>query len=150
MQSRYGLTLTSSIFTMTFELVWALRLNVRRPMMARKIVDTDHGALDADVLAALQRDFATSDLLVAVEDLDVGKGRQQWLRACLLRLHGMANHLINGAPQTVAGEETIWQLAEEVGDELDAYTANLSHITKLVDRLGRLRPNHDPMPDRGS
>ncbi|HWL72631.1 MAG TPA: hypothetical protein VNQ74_02015 [Burkholderiaceae bacterium] len=119
-------------------------------MMARKIIDTDHGALDADVLAALQRDFPTSDLLVAVEDLDVSKGRQQWLRACLLRLHGMANHLIKGAPQTVAGEETIWQLAEEVGDELDAYTANLSHITKLVDRLGRLRPNHDPMPDRGS
>jgi hypothetical protein len=53
----------------------------------------------------------------------------------------MANHLINGAPQTVTGEETIWQLAEEVGDELDAYTTNLSHITKLVDRLGRLRPN---------
>ena len=119
-------------------------------MMAKKIVETDHGALDADVLAALQQDFATSDLLVAIEDLDVGKGRQQWLRACLLRLHGMANHLINGAPQTVTGEETIWQLAEEVGDELDAYTANLSHITKLVDRLGRLRPNHDSMPDRGS
>jgi hypothetical protein len=119
-------------------------------MMARKIVETDHGALDADVLAALHRDFNTSDLLVAVEDLDVGKGRQQWLRACLLRLHGMANHLINGAPQTVTGEETIWQLAEEVGDELDACAANLSHITKLVDRLGRLRPNHDPMPDRGS
>jgi hypothetical protein len=119
-------------------------------MMAKKIVETDHGALDADVLAALQQDFATSDLLVAIDDLDVGKGRQQWLRACLLRLHGMANHLINGAPQTVAGEETIWQLAEEVGDELDAYAANLSHITKLVDRLGRLRPNHDSMPDRGS
>jgi hypothetical protein len=114
-------------------------------MMARKIVETDHGALDADVFAALHRDFNTSDLLVAVEDLDVGKGRQ-----LCLRLHGMANHLINGAPQTVAGEETIWQLAEEVGDELDAYAANLSHITKLVDRLGRLRPNHDPMPDRGS
>jgi hypothetical protein len=119
-------------------------------MMARKIVETDHGALDADVLAALQQDFNTSDLLVAVEDLDVGKGRQQWLRACLLRLHGMAIHLINGAPQTVTGEETIWQLAEEVGDELDAYAANLAHITKLVDRLGRLRPNHDAMPDRGS
>jgi hypothetical protein len=118
-------------------------------MMARKIVETDHGALDADVLGALQQDFATSDLLVAIEDLDAGKGRQQWLRACLLRLHGMANHLINGAPQTITGEETIWQLAEEVGDELDACTANLAHITKLVDRLGRLRPNHDSMPDRG-
>jgi hypothetical protein len=119
-------------------------------MNARKIIETDHGALDADVLAQLQQNFATSNLLAAIEAIEVGEGRQKWLRACLLRLHGMANHLINGAPQSVTGEETIWQLAEEVGDELDTYTANLSHITKLVDRLGRLRPNHDSMPDRGS
>jgi hypothetical protein len=110
-------------------------------MIARNIIKTDHGALDADVLAVLQRDFATSDILAAIATLDADEGRQHWLRACLMRLHGMANHLINGAPQTVTGEETIWQLAEEVGDELDAYTTNLSHITKLVDRLGRLRPN---------
>jgi hypothetical protein len=119
-------------------------------MNARKIIETDHGALDADVLAQLQQNFATSNLLAAVEAVEVGEGRQKWLRACLLRLHGMANHLINGAPQTVTGEEPIWQLAEEVGDELDAYTANLSHITKLVDRLGQLRPNQDSPPDPGS
>jgi hypothetical protein len=112
-------------------------------MVAIKIVKTDHGALDADVLAELQQNFATSDLLAVIETLDVDEGRHQWLRACLLRLHGMANHVINGAPHTVTGEESIWQLAEEIGDELDAHTANLAHITKLVDRLGRLRPNQD-------
>lgn len=119
-------------------------------MNARKIVETEHGALDADVLAELQQSFATADLLTAIDTIDVGAGRQKWLRACLLRLHAMANHLINGAPQTVTGEEPIWQLAEEVGDELEAYTANLSHITKLVDRLGQLRPNQDAMPHPGS
>jgi hypothetical protein len=62
----------------------------------------------------------------------------------------MANHLINGAPQTVTGEETVWQLAEEIGDELDACTANLSHITKLVDQLGQLRPDEEPLPGPGS
>ncbi len=119
-------------------------------MNARRIIETKHGALDADVLVALQQSFATSDLLTAIDTIDVGEGRQKWLRACLLRLHAMANHLINGAPQTVTGEEPIWQLAEEIGDELDAYTANLSHITRLVDRLGQLRPNAGSLPDRGS
>ena len=119
-------------------------------MNARKIIETKHGTLDAYVLAELQQSFATSDLLTAIETIEVAEGRQKWLRACLLRLHAMANHLIHGAPQTVIGEEPIWQLAEEIGDELDAYTANLSHITKLVDRLGQLRPNEDTLPDPGS
>ena len=115
-------------------------------MNAKKIVETEHGTIDADVLAELQQSFATSDLLAAIDAIDVSEGRQKWLHACLLRLHAMANHLINGASQTVTGEEPIWQLAEEIADELDAYTANLSHITKLVDRLGQLRPNGDSMP----
>jgi hypothetical protein len=119
-------------------------------MNARKIVETEHGALDADVLAELRQSFATADLLTAIDTFDAGAGRQKWLRACLLRLHAMANHLINGAPQTVTGEETVWQLAEEIGDELDAYTANLSHITKLVNQLGQLRPDEEPLPGPGS
>ncbi|KAB2941932.1 MAG: hypothetical protein K8F92_18565 [Hyphomicrobium sp.] len=105
------------------------------------MIDTDHGAIDADVLAELQQSFATSELLTAIEAIEASEGRQKWLRACLVRLHAMANHLINGAPQAVTGEEAIWQLAEEIGDELDARTANLAHVSKLVDRLGQLRPN---------
>jgi chromosome condensin MukBEF ATPase and DNA-binding subunit MukB len=115
--------------------------NGGRPMNAKKIVETDHGAIDADVLAELQRSFATAELLMAIDRIDANEGRQKWLRTCLMRLHAMANHLIDGAPQTVTGQEAIWQLAEEIGDELDASTANLSHVLKLVDRLGQLRPN---------
>lgn len=110
-------------------------------MPAKRVIDTDHGAIDADVLAELQQSFATSELLTAIEAIEASEGRQKWLRACLVRLHAMANHLINGAPQAVTGEEAIWQLAEEIGDELDARTANLAHVSKLVDRLGQLRPN---------
>ncbi len=65
------------------------------------------------------------------------------LGGCILRLHAMATHLINDAPQTVTGREPIWQLAEEIGDELDANAASLSRITKLVDQLGCLRPGND-------
>lgn len=112
-------------------------------MNAKRSVETDHGAIDADVLAELQESFATAELLIAIDGIDAGEGRQRWLHASLTRLHAMANHLINGAPQTVTGQETIWQLAEEIGDELDARTASLSHVSKLVDRLGQLRPNSD-------
>jgi hypothetical protein len=55
----------------------------------------------------------------------------------------MTSHLIDGAPKTVTGKEPIWQLAEEIADELDAYSAKFSHITKLVDQVGRLRPNDE-------
>ena len=116
-------------------------------MNARKIVETAYGTIDADVLAELQQGFATSDLLAAVDTIDLSEGRRGWLRSSLIRLHAMASHLINGVPQTVTGEEPIWQLAEEIADELDASTTRLSHITKIVDRLGRLRPYNDSMPD---
>ena len=116
-------------------------------MSAKNIVETAHGSIDADVLAELRQGFATSELLAAVDAIDTNEGRRRWLHSSLLRLHAMANHLISGAPQTVTGDEPIWQLAEEIADELDANVANLSHITRLIDRLGRLRPYNGPMPD---
>jgi len=111
-------------------------------MIAKTTIESRYGTIDAEVLAELRRSFATSDLIAAIGALDENESRQQWLRRCLLRLHAMASHLINGTtPQTVTGSEPIWQLAEEIADELDTHIASLSHITKVVDRLGRLRPN---------
>ncbi len=111
-------------------------------MTARKTTESDYGTVDADVLAQLKRGFATADVLAAINALEVNAGRQQWLRTCLLRLHAMASHLIDGSPKTVTAKEPVWQLAEEVGDELDAHIASLSHVAKVVDRLARLRPNN--------
>ena len=115
-------------------------------MNTRKTVETTYGTIDADMLAMLQQSFVTSELLSAVNTIETGEGRQKWLRSNLLRLYAMTSHLIDGAPKTVTGKEPIWQLAEEIADELDAYSTEISHITKLVDQLGRLRPNDDSMP----
>lgn len=115
-------------------------------MKGSRTVDTEHGTIDADVLAELRQGFATSELVAALDALDVCERRHKWLRACLLRLHAMASHLINGVPRTVSGEEPIWQLAEEIADELDAHATSVSHVTRLVDRLAKLRPNDKTMP----
>ncbi len=106
-------------------------------MDAPETVDTAYGTVDAAVLRNLKGSLPTSDLLKAADSIEA---RRLWLRSSLLRLHGMARHLIDGAPLTVTAVEPIWQLADEIADELDASTVDLSGVTKLVDRLGRLRP----------
>jgi hypothetical protein len=113
-------------------------------MGAIKTVETAYGTVDAAVLAQLHQSFVPSDLLAAVDAIDarddVSETRRMWLRSSLLRLYGMASHLIIGAPLTVSAKEPVWQLAEEIADELDASPGHLPEITELVDRLGRLRP----------
>ena len=106
-----------------------------------RTVETHYGAVDADVLAELQQEFATSELLAALDTLGMVAARERRLRASLARLHAMASHELRGAPQTVTGEEPIWQLAQEIADELEGCITILAHIAKLVDRLGQLRPH---------
>jgi hypothetical protein len=106
-------------------------------MVEPKIVETDYGSVDAAVLKKLKDGFLASDLMNAADRIDA---QRLWLRSSLLRLYGMAHHVIDGAPLTVTSKEPIWQLAEEIADQLDACIAVLSGTTRLVDRLGRLRP----------
>jgi hypothetical protein len=40
----------------------------------------------------------------------------------------------------VTSTEPIWQLAEEIADQLDTCVTVLSNTSRLVDQLGRLRP----------
>jgi len=100
-------------------------------------VESAYGAVDATVLRTLKGSFPTPDLLKAADTIEA---QRLWLRSSLLRLHGMAHHLIDGAPPTVTAKEPIWQLAEEIADQLEACAAELAGATRLVDRLGRLRP----------
>ena len=61
---------------------------------------TAYGRLDKAALTRLQSTYDTSKLLRAVEQLDriVGNARgQDGLRDVLLRLHGMAHVVVNGA-----------------------------------------------------
>jgi hypothetical protein len=102
-----------------------------------KIVETAFGAVDAGVLKELKGAFPTSDLRRAADAIEA---RRLWLRDSLERLYGMARHLVDGEPPAMAAEEPIWQLAEEIADELDACAADFSRTTALVGRLARLRP----------
>lgn len=105
-----------------------------------KTVETAYGTVDTVALRELQVRFPTADLLKAAESIEA---QRLWLRDSLVRLHQMARHLIDGAPATLAAQETVWQLAEEIADQLDACEAELVETTGLVERLARLRP-----PDR--
>jgi hypothetical protein len=109
-------------------------------MDAPKTLDTAYGVVEAATLRELQGRFPTADVLKAANSIGA---QHLWLRDSLVRLHGMARHLIDGAPAALAAQEPVWQLAEEIADQLDACAAELAHTTRLVDRLARLRP-----PDR--
>jgi hypothetical protein len=102
-----------------------------------KTVATAYGTVDAAELRELPGRFATADLLKAAEAVEA---QGLWLRDSLVRLHGMARHLVDGAPASLAAQEPVWQLAEEIADQLDASAAELVQTTRLVDRLARLRP----------
>ena len=106
-------------------------------MVEPKIVETAYGSVDTDVLKKLKDGFLASDLLKAADGIDA---QRLWLRSSLLRLHAMAHHVIDGGPLTVTSREAIWQLAEEIADQLDACVAALSTTSRLVDLLGLLRP----------
>jgi hypothetical protein len=100
-------------------------------------VETAYGTVDAAALRDLQGSFPTADLLKAAEAIEA---QRLWLRDSLVRLHGMTHHLIDRAPATVEAQEPVWQLAEEIADQLDACAAELAATISLVDRLARLRP----------
>jgi hypothetical protein len=102
-----------------------------------KTIESAYGTVDAVVLRELQGRFPTADLLKAAE---VVEAQRLWLRDSLVRLHGMARHLVDSAPATLAAQEPVWQLAEEIADQLDASAAAFADARRLVDRLARLRP----------
>ena len=66
---------------------------------------TPYGRLDRAALLALESSYDTRTLLTAVEQLDKvlsAAHGQDGLRDMLLRLHGMAHTVINGAGLSVA------------------------------------------------
>jgi hypothetical protein len=109
-------------------------------MPASNTAETAYGKVNAAVLSDLQGRFPTADLLKAAEAIGA---EHLWLRDSLVRLHGMARHLVDGAPAAQGAQEPVWQLAEEIADQLDASLAQIAGTIRLVERLARLRP-----PDR--
>ena len=82
--------------------------------MPGKVKKTPYGKVQTDALEQLQGSFNTQQLLSAVDQLDRLRElvTTPAFRDDLLRLHGMAHTIINGAAMTApSGGEAIWELA---------------------------------------
>ncbi len=101
----------------------------------KETTETPYGRLDAAALNSAQESFDTSKLLQMVDELDAvlgGVRQEDGLRDMLLRLHGMAHSVINGAALTVsANEETLPELAFDVSSE----------ILQIISTLRRWKPH---------
>ena len=110
--------------------------------MAERLLKTAFGPGDADALERLRETFETQRLLDAVDQIDhvaelVGDSS---FRKDLLRLHGMAHTIINDAPRTTSGEETIWELAGTLAMELEDVVEDLQSTLGLLQQLTELAP----------
>ena len=61
-------------------------------------------------------------------------------RKDLLRLHGMAHTIINGAPKTASSKEKIWELAGALAMELEDVVDDLQSTLGLLHPLTELAP----------
>lgn len=101
---------------------------------------TPYGDVDAVALQRLQQSFDTSRLLSlndALGTLEIGELRDE-----LLRLHRMANTVINGAKLCEPGKEDIWEVAEALIDELTQVVETIMDISENLRPLASLRPDH--------
>jgi hypothetical protein len=108
-----------------------------------ELIQTPYGEVRAEGLAELQASFDTRQMLAAVDDLD--RFCAQWkreLRADLLRLHGMAHTVINGAPlASVPGEESLSELAFSIADEFRDWQQSLRSTIAQLDQIAGLAPD---------
>ena len=115
-------------------------------MPGKEVKRTPYGTVRTDPLEKLQGSFDTQQLLNAVDQLDrLGElVTTSGFRDDLLRLHGMAHTVINGAAITVpAGGEAIWELAVSLSMELEEIVEDLTNTVDLLTRLAGLAPDQD-------
>jgi hypothetical protein len=101
---------------------------------------TPYGDVDAVALQLLRNSFDTSRLLSlydALGTLEIGELRDE-----LLRLHRMANTVINGAKLCEPGKEDIWEVAEALIDEFTQVAETCVGISESLRPLAALRPDH--------
>jgi hypothetical protein len=107
-----------------------------------ELIQTPYGEVLAEGLAELQASFDTRQMLAAVDDLD--RFCAQWkkeLRGDLLRLHGMAHTVINGAPlANVPGEEGLSELAFSIAEEFRNWQDSLRSSIVQLDQVAGLAP----------
>ena len=110
--------------------------------MAERVHKTAFGSVNADALERLRKTFETQRLLAAVDQADhlAELVNDPSFRRDLLRLHSMAHTLINGAPKTASGKETIWELAGALALELEDVVEDLQSTLGLLHQLAGLAP----------
>ncbi len=105
---------------------------------------TAYGRLDRAALTRAQSSYDTTALLSAVEELDriVERARgKEGLRYILLRLHGMAHAVINGAGLSVStSQESLPELAFDATAEIQKTISTLQAWAKLIEPLESLQP----------
>lgn len=111
--------------------------------------DTPYGMVNAEALQMLKETFDTLVILRAVDQLDGIRARcgPDGLRDELLRLHGMAHTVINGASLSYGTNgPTLMEQIDAVMEELDDWIAMLRQIQRALQPLEALRPEQDDWP----
>ncbi len=111
---------------------------------ANETIVTAYGRLDRAALTRAQSNYDTTALLSAVDELDriTGSVRgQDGLRDNLLRLHGMAHCVINGAGLSgFSGDDDLPELAFDASAEILQIISTLQSWVKLIEPLEGLQP----------
>lgn len=112
----------------------------------RNTVATAYGQVDEKTLRELQDTYDTTKLLRMVDELDavLAEAREEdGLRDMLLRLHGMAHAVINGAGMSVTtGEDSLPELAFDTIAEILRVAALLRTWLQCLEPLERLAPKN--------
>lgn len=115
-------------------------------MAGKEVKRTPYGTVRAEALQQLKESFETQQLLNAVDQFDrLGElVTTSGFRDDLLRLHGMAHTIINGAAMTAsASGQAIWELAGSLSMELEEIVEELTNTVGLLNRLADLAPDQD-------
>ena len=110
--------------------------------------DTRYGLVNGKVLDELYQSFDTMRILEAVDIIDEIRYRicePDQMRQDLLKLHGMAHTLINGAEMTVSADadSSIWELADDLDMEIFEWVPKLERVIETLQELIRLAPEEE-------
>ncbi|AJZ56101.1 putative tnpA repressor protein [Paraburkholderia fungorum] len=112
-------------------------------------IETPYGAVDADALQSLQQRYDTLVIQQAVDLFDTIRVRcgPDGLRDDLLRLHGMAHTVINGASLSYPTDDlTLVEQADCVIEELEDWAMVLERMILALRPLQDLRSQtEDPL-----
>jgi len=110
------------------------------------VIETAYGLLDRAALEQAQDSYDTTALLRTVDQLDrmlVEAREADGLRDTVMRLHGMAHTVINGAGMTVpTGEDSLPELASDVVNDMRQMIQRLQGWIRQIEPLEELAPRN--------